>query len=244
MKTSKNPSVRPEAAATRPAAGVAPRDPRLPAAVSSVGLFVLALTATVDGPVPGTATAEQVREFAWSSDVAIRVAATTGLLAVVALLVFVSSLATMARQGRPGSVLPDLILGAGLCLAVVQLLGTAASTMVGLLPGLLGTDLAATDDATVRGWYDLTGFTHFLGDLQMAPVAVALLAVSAAGLLPRWIAWAGTVIGVAAALGAVGATTAAEPLYPLWFVGLFGWWLWTLVAGAAFAVRYRRTAGA
>jgi len=30
-------------------------------------------------------------------------------------------------------------------------------------------------DATVRSWYGLTGFTHFLGDLQVAPVAVVLL---------------------------------------------------------------------
>jgi hypothetical protein len=242
MKMSKNSSARSAEPDTRPVAGVRSHDARLPAAASSFGLFLLAFGSTVDGPVPGSATAEEVREFVAADDVAIRVAATSGLLAVVALLVLVSSLATMARQVRPRSGLPDLILLAGLLVAVVQLMNTAASAMVRLLPGLLGSDLARTDDATVRGWWDLTGFTHFLGDLQMAPVAVLLLAVSAAGLLPRWLAWAGVVIGVSAALGTLGATTALEPLYPLWFAGLFGWWLWTLVVGVTLAIRYRGAA--
>jgi hypothetical protein len=222
-----------------------PRGALAASAVSGLLLFLLGLVATPpDGPAVGTATADQIREFVRENDLALRLAVTAGLLVVAALVVFVGALAARIRAAAPGSPLVAAVSGAGLLVAVVQLLDVAAVGTPRLLPGLIGTSLTEVDDATLRGWYSLAGFTHFLGDLQMAPIAVVLVAFSIAALrlrlLPRWLGWAGAVLGAAAALGAVGITLDCSQLYPLWFVGLFGWWLWGLAIGVTSALRWRR----
>jgi hypothetical protein len=215
-------------------------------AVTGVLLFVAGLLSSgTEGPPVGQASADRIRAYTEASAGSIRLAVAVGLLAVVTLVVFTAALATRIRLAAPGSVLACAVAGAGLLIAVVQLLDVAATGVPRLLPGLIGTSLADVDDATLRGWYGLTGFTHFLGDLQMAPIAVVLLGTSIAGLrhrlVPRWLGWAGVVLGAAAALGVLGIALAVDALYPLWFTGLFGWWLWTLAVAIVAAVQWRRT---
>jgi hypothetical protein len=224
---------------------VQPRGGLATTAVSGLVLFLLGWVATPpDGPDVGQASADQIRQFVEANDLAIRVAVTAGLCTAVTLVVFTGSLADRIRVASPGSAAAGAVAGAGLLVAVVQLLDVAAVGAPRLLPGLIGTDLADVDDATLRGWYGLTGFTHFLGDLQMAPIAVVLVATSVAALrrrlLPRWLGWTGLVLGAAAALGVVGITLASSALYPLWFVGLFGWWLWALAVAIVSGLRWRR----
>ena len=220
------------------------RGPLVITAVSGLALFVLAFAEPPEGPAIGRATAAQVREFVAAHEVALRIGATGGVLAVVALLVFTGGLAAVVRGVAPRSVLPGLVAAGGVAVALVQLLNTAALTVTGLLPGLVDTTLAEIDDATVVGWYELGGFTHVLGDFHMALIAVVVLAGSLAvvryRILPRWIGWAGAGIGTAAAVGTVGVTLGVPALYPLWFVGLFGWLLWILAVGVACLARGRR----
>ncbi|WP_448625130.1 hypothetical protein [Geodermatophilus sp. URMC 64] len=215
------------------------------AAVSGLVLVVLGLVATVpEGPPVGQASADRIRAFVGGDEVGLRIGLTGGLLVAVALVVFTAALAGRIRAVRPGSALAGTVAGAGLLLAVVQLLDVAAVGTPLLLPELIDTSLAEVDDAVLRGWYGLTAFTHFLAVLQMTPVAMVILGVSIAalrlGLLPRWLGWGGTVIGTAAALGVVAVMVGVSPLYPLWFVGLYGWWLWTLAVSGCAAVRLWR----
>jgi hypothetical protein len=215
-------------------------------AVTGLLLFVTGLLSSgTEGPPVGQASADRIRSYTEASGGSIRLAVTLGVIAVVTLVVFTGALATRIRVAAPGSVLAGAVGGAGVLVAVLALLDAAATGVPRLLPGLIGTSLAEVDDATLRGWYGLTGFTHLLGDLQMAPIAVVLLGTSFAGLryrlVPRWLGWTGVVLGAAAALGVLGVTLAVDALYPLWFTGLFGWWLWTLAVGVVATMQWRRT---
>ena len=104
-------------------------------------------------------------------------------------------------------------------------------------------------DATRRfvlSWYGLTGFTHFLGDLAIIPMArgpgVVLpgracvdtsCPVGCPG--PGWL-WRQP-----PCLGSVGILLAVDALYPAWFVGLFGYWFWVLAVAVTSLVRLRRS---
>ena len=117
--------------------------------------------------------------------------------------------------------------------------------MTTLLPNLVDSDLQSVDDATLRGWYGLTGFTHFMGDLAVVPMVVVLASFSVAalrgGLLPRWLSWAGLGFSGAGVLGTVGILAVVDVLYTFWFVALFGYWFWILAVAITFLIRLRRT---
>ena len=220
------------------------RAPLAMAAVSGLILFLLGLITPPDGPEIGHATADDVRSFVAANDVALRLAATTGVVAVIALLAFTVACSALVRADRSASLTAGLVGAGGVVLAVVQLLTVGVATLPRLLPGLVDTSLAAVPDETVRTWGDLVGLTHFLGDLQMALVALVVLATAIAVLrrrvLPVWLGWVGLVIGSAAALGTLAITAAVEPLYAAWFVGLFGGWLWWLLVAIGAGVRLGR----
>jgi hypothetical protein len=147
------------------------RGAALTAAVVGPLFFLLGLVQPPQGPAVGVATAAQIRAFTIEHDTAIRVGAAIGVLGALAVLMFTAALARLIRDVSPNSMLASLVTGAGVLLTGVYLLNTAALAMTALLPGLIDVDLATVDDATLRGWYALTGFTHLLGDLQMAPIA-------------------------------------------------------------------------
>lgn len=231
-------------------------DPTLPAvgtgALIAAGLagllYGLSMSGTFpDGPSISTATATQIREHVTANGTAIRASAVMGMLAIAAALVFFAGLTRQVRDRLPGSLLADLTLGAALLVLAYQLLVTTAEALTSLLPHLIGSDLASVDDATLRGWYGLTGFTHFLGDLAIIPMAVVLASFSLASLrghlLPRWLSWAGVVVAAAGVLGSVGILLAVDALYPAWFVGLFGYWFWVLAVAVTSLVRVRRSRG-
>jgi hypothetical protein len=128
------------------------------------------------------------------------------------------------------------------------LLAAVADAVPVVLPDLIGAQLSTVDDDVLRGWYGITGFTHLLGDFQMALIALLVgtfsVAVLRTAVVPRWIGWLGAAITVAAALGTVGVTTNTKPLYGFWMGGIFGWVLWCLIVGVALGLRaraYRRT---
>ena len=130
-------------------------------------------------------------------------------------------------------------------MVIYQWLMTTADAMTTLLPNLVGSDVKRVDDATLRGWYGLTGFTHFMGDLAVVPMIVVMASFSVAalrgGLLPKWLSWAGLVFSAAGALGIVGILAAVDALYAFWFVAMFGYWSWILAVAITFLIRRRRT---
>ncbi len=197
-----------------------------------------------DGPNVATATATQIRDHVTTNGAAIRGSAVVSMAAIAAALVFFSALTRQVRDRMPGSLLADLVLAASVLVVAYQWLITTAEAMISLLPHLIGSDLAGVDDATLRGWYGLTGFTHFLGDLAIIPMAVTLASFSLASLrghlLPRWLSWAGVAVSAAGAVGSIGILLAVDALYPAWFAGLFGYWFWVLAAAVTFLARSRR----
>jgi hypothetical protein len=228
-------------------------DPTLPAvgrgALLAAGLaglvYALSTFGTFpDGPPISTATATQIRDHVTTNGTAIRASAVVGMLAIAAALVFFSAATRQVRDRLPGSLLADLVLLAGVLVVAYQWLITTAEALISLLPHLVGSDLAGVDEATLRGWYGLTGFTHFLGDLAIIPMAVVVGSFSLAGLrghlLPRWLSWSGVAVSAAGALGSIGILLALDALYPAWFAGLFGYWFWVLAAAVTFLARSRR----
>lgn len=197
-----------------------------------------------DGPGIATATADQVRQHVTASGATIRADAVVGMVAVTAALVFFCALTRQVRDRLPGSLLADLLLASGILVVAYHWLITTAEALTTLLPHLIGSDLGSVNDATLQGWYGLTGYTHFLGDLAIIPMALTMAAFSLAGrrgkLLPRWLTWAGLAVATAAAVGAVGILLAVDALYPAWFVGLFGYWFWVLAIAVTSLIRHRR----
>jgi hypothetical protein len=222
------------------------RGAALTAAVAGPLFLLLAFAMPADGPSVATATAAQIRAYALGQATAMRTGTLAGVAGVVVVLVLTAAFAQVVRVALPGSMLADLGAGAGYLLAAAFLLTVTAAAVPTLLPGLIGTDLAAVDDATLRGWYGLNGVLHLLGDLQMGLIAVVIgtfaIAALRARILPRWLAWLGVAITVSAVLGTAGVTLGWGPLYGFWFGGQYGWVLWYPAAGIALGLRERRRA--
>lgn len=220
------------------------RGAALTAAVAGPLFLLLGFAMPADGPPLGSATAAQIRAYALGQATAIRIGTLAGVASVVVLLVLTAAFAQLVRAALPDSMLADLGAGAGYLLAGAYLLTLTAAAVPTLLPGLIGTDLSAVDDAMLRGWHSLNGVLHLLGDLQIGLVAVVVGTFAIAALrgrfLPRWLAWIGVAITGAAVLGAAGVTLGWDLLYGFWFGGQYGWVLWYPAAGIALGLRERR----
>jgi hypothetical protein len=197
-----------------------------------------------DGPRVGQASAAEVRSWVEANSVALHAAATGLVLAAVGFLVVAAGVSALVRRHLPGSMLSELLVGGTVVVAVLLVLDTAAQTMGLLLPGLVDTDLAEVSDPVVVTWLAVGGFTHFLGDLQMAFIAVVLasgsLAAHRLGLVNRWLCYAGLGLAGCAVLGTLGITLSVDALYPLWFAGIYGFYLSLLVLAASALLSWRR----
>jgi hypothetical protein len=224
-------------------AGHGERGALIAAAISGTLYALGALTPQVDGPPVETATAAQIRTFLTEHDTGLRVLGAGAALAIPLVLVFTVSLARLIRSRLPGSPLADLVIGGGVLVAVWHWL-VVAGTATTLVQSLDGTDLATVDDATLRGWYGLSNFTHLFGDLGMPAMATVMAATSIAvlrtGLFARWFGWLGLVLAAGGALGTIGVVVAWPPLSIAWFVGIFGWWPWSLTIAVTCGLRLRR----
>ena len=199
-----------------------------------------------DGPQVTTASAQQIRDHITTTGNSIQVAALAGMVGVAAAVVFVAALVRQIRDRLPESMLAEVVFGAGILFIAYQWLVVTAEALLRLVPKLLDSvALAAVDDQTMRGWYALIGFTHFMGDLAVVPTVMLLTAFSLAArrgrLLPGWLVWVGLAIAAAGLVGMVGILGEVDALYPFWFVGLIGYFMWTLAVSITFLVRLRRS---
>jgi hypothetical protein len=220
------------------------RAPLLAAAISGFVYVLGAFVPQVDGPDVETATAGQIRTFLAAHDSGIRVGAAAGAVAIPLVLVYTTSLARLIRAQIPGSQLADLVVAGGVLVAVWHWV-VIAGTSTTLVQRLDRYDLARVDDATLRGWYGLSNFTHIFADLGMCGMATVIAAASIAivrtRFVARWLGWLGVVLAAGGAVGTIGVVTAVRPLSYVWFVGIFGWWLWILAVAVGCTVRLRRS---
>jgi hypothetical protein len=216
------------------------------AATGFAGLlfWITGLLGFPDGPPMATATAQQVRDHVVAQGTSMQGSALVGMVGVAAGMVFVAALVRQVRDRLPTSLLAEVVFASGLLVVIYQWLVITAEALPRLLPNLIESDLASVDDATLQGWYGLTGFTHFLGDLAVVPMIVLMGAFAFAarrgGLLPKWLTWTSLGLAGAGVLGMVGILAEVEVLYPFWFVGLFGFFLWILAVSLTCLVRLRR----
>jgi len=198
-----------------------------------------------DGPRVGQASAAEVRTYVEANAAALHTSATALVMAAVGFVVVAAGLSALARRHLRGSMLSELLLGSVLVVAVLLILDTAAATMSLLLPRLVDTSLAEVSDQVVVTWLAIGGFTHFLGDLQMAFIAVVLasgsLAARRLGLVNRWLCYVGLVVAGCAALGTLAITLGVDLLYLFWFVGMYGFYLGLLVLAVSTLLAWRRT---
>jgi hypothetical protein len=217
------------------------------AATGFAGLvfWITGLFSFPDGPPMATATAQQVRDHVTAQGTSLQVSA---MVSLAAALFFVAGMVRQIRDRLPASLLAEVVLGAGLLVIIYQWLVITAEALPRLLPNLIDSDLTSVDDAILQGWYGLTGFTHFLGDLAVVPMIVLMGSFSWAalrgGLLPRWLAWAGLGLVGSGVLGMVGILAEVGLLYPFWFAALFGFFLWILAVSVTCLVRLRRLGSA
>lgn len=217
-------------------------------AAAAATAFVCAWFPAPDAPPLAVARAQGLRDWTAVNGAALHATAVALLLVALSLILVAAALTTLARRHLGHSVLADLLLACAAVVAVLLTLDMAASTLALLLPGLVGTNLADVPDPVVVGWLSVGGYTHLLGDFQIAFVAAGLLGgtqiAHRLGLINRWLAFGGTAVAGCAALGALGIAAGVQLLYPLWFIGTFGFYL--ALAGlsvvAVLAVRRLRTA--
>jgi hypothetical protein len=235
-----------EARPTCPTTGLSPEDrgTLLVVAVASAAAFLAGWFPAPDGPRVGQATAADVRTWVDTNAGALHTAAMAMMVVTVGFLVVASGLSSLARRHLRGSMLSELVVGSAVVVAVLMILDIAASTMSLLLPGLVDTTLSDVSDPVIVGWLAIGGFAHFLGDLQLAFVAVALAAgcliARRLDLVNRWLCYGGLVVACCAALGTLGITLSLGALYPFWFVGMFGLYVSLLVLAVSAVLARRR----
>lgn len=222
-------------------------------AVAAAVAFVGAWFPAPDSPRVGQASAQEVRDWVTANATALLLTAVALLLVALAFLVIASGLAALARRHLGHGILTDLLLASGTVVAILLTLDTGASTLALLLPGLVDTTLTDVSDQVIVGWLGIGGYTHLLGDLQIAFVASALacgsLIARRLGLVNRWLAYGGLAISASAGVGALAIVTSIAALYPLWFIGTFGLYLALAVLAVAALLAARvvgrsaRTAG-
>jgi hypothetical protein len=197
-----------------------------------------------DSPRVGQASAAEVRRWVADHSGSLHAAATALVLAAVCFVVVSSGLSALVRRRLEGSMVAELLVASATVVAVLLTLDTAAQTMGRILPSLLDTNLADVSDPVVVAWLAIGGFTHFLGDLQMAFIAVLLASGSLATLrlhlVNRWLCYVGLALAGCAGLGALGITLSVRALYPLWFVGIYGFYFSLLVLAASAMLAWRR----
>jgi hypothetical protein len=216
----------------------------LATAISGLLYVLLVFVPQVDGPPVETASAGQIRSFFADNTSGLSAVATAGVLAIPLILVFTASLARLIRSRLAGSPLADLVVAGGVLVAMWHWLVVAVASTT-LVQALDGTKVTTVDDATLRGWYGLTNFSHLFADLGMAAMATVMAATSIAalrtGLFPRWIGWLGLIFATGGGIGTIGITMAWSPLSNIWFLGIFGWWIWSLIVAATCGLRLRRS---
>jgi len=239
-------STRPEARTTQRTTTLAAEDRTtlLVIAVASTAAFVGGWFPAPDGPRVGQSSAADVRTWVDANAGALHTTATAMVIVAMSFIIVASGLSSLARRRLRGSMLPELVVGSAVVVAVLTVLDVAAATMSLLLPRLVDTTLADVSDPVVVSWLAIGGFTHFLGDLQIAFVVLALasgcLIALRLGLVNRWLCYGGLVISGCAALGTLGISLALGALYPLWFVGAFGLYLSLLVLAVSAVLARRR----
>jgi hypothetical protein len=167
-------------------------------------------------------------------------AETVALLAAILLVV---GLRALARAGGADETLVGLI-GISGALMALWLWVQAAVDLVPLV--MLDDDqrLSEYDDRTLLA-LDLVGrLGETFGDVATVPRGLFLLGVALAaittGFLPRWLGWAGLVVGTASLTGVVGVSHGAVVGVVTWFVGLFGFLLWTAALVVVLVLRLAR----
>ena len=208
------------------------------AGTAGLVFFAASLFDTAADPPEG-ATPASLRRWYETHLGEIGLSVTAGAVSLAALLVLVTALVVLLREQRLYAVLAA---GAGL-LTAVWIWMTAAVAMI---------PIGMADDRRLDGVSDTAVLTidqfsrlgETVGDLGAVPRGLFLLAVSLAGLrtrvLPRWLAWFGLLIAAASLICVAGPAWWITPFGVAAMIGLFGYLLWTGLAGVTLIVRASR----
>ena len=143
------------------------------------------------------------------------------LLAFLLLLVAVTLLGRLLRGGTELSGwLAATVTAAGAVYVAITVVGELVPLATALYAGGHGVGADVVVALVQLHWFALYGATGVLGVFTLT----ASGAVLATGALPRWVAWAGIVVGVVCLAGVPGAgaglADTATALWSLWFVAL------------------------
>lgn len=210
------------------------------AGAAALVLVASSFVGTPEGP-PDNASADAVRRYYETHLDSIGLYVTASAVGLAALVVFVVTLRALMRTAEaPGRTLTDLATAGGL-LTGVWIWLHAAAHLVPIVVADGNRRLTDVDDATLAGLDVLFRFAETVGDLSAVPRglflgAVGLLAVRTR-FLPRWTAYFGLFVAAASLLAMIGPAWWVAPFGIAALIGLFGFVVWFLLAGAVLVVR-------
>jgi hypothetical protein len=148
-----------------------------------------------------------------------------GALAFLAVAAFLYR--TTGRDQEPAGWLSLTAFGAAILYAIPSGLAAGAAALYGAHHG--------ADAAVVAALNNLRNFSFFIGFLPLGlfTCAVAALSLTHATAVPRWIGWAGLLVGIAQFVGAAGAGAELQN------DTLLPWFAWFVVLGISMVVRRR-----
>ncbi len=180
-------------------------------ALTGLMLFVVSLgTFTPESsPAPGDATAAEIRRFAADNAGTLKLNLVTGLIGIALFAVFVAALAQLARNRRPRTIVPGVLLLCG-AVSMVELALNTAVRSIFVFPH----EIASVSDSTVVAWYDLSGVEEWFASMVTAgPRMVLIVAFSVFALrtrlMARWVCWSGL------AVAAFGLISFGDVFFPL-----------------------------
>ncbi len=138
----------------------------------------------------------------------------------------------------------DLMTVSGTLVAVWFWVSGAVGSVVLVMANDSG-KLSEYDDQAIAHLDLFSRLSETFGDLAMAMVGLFVASVSYAAVrtrfMPRWIGHVGLVVAVGCAVSLLGAAWMNPVFTTGFFVGLFGFFLWTLMTAVALCVRAVRS---
>jgi len=219
------------------------RPPRLATGLAGLTMSVAVMFSTAPEPEEGLSSGA-LRRFYESNLDATGLAVLCAALGFAAFVCFVVGLRRLLVDAGAEEWSIDLMTVSGTLVAVWFWVSGAVGSVVLVMANDSG-KLSEYDDQAIAHLDLFSRLSETFGDLAMAMVGLFVASVSYAAVrtrfMPRWIGHVGLVVAVGCAVSLLGAAWMNPVFTTGFFVGLFGFFLWTLMTAAALCVRAVRS---
>jgi hypothetical protein len=220
------------------------RTPRLATGAAGLVLALTAMFSTLPEPKDGT-TGDALRRF-YEDNLAATGLAVLGLtLSMIAFVLFLVGLRRLLSEAGAERSTIDLMTVSGTLVTLWFWVEAATGSMVSVMANDSGR-LSEYDDQALAHLDLFSRFSETFADIGLALTGLFVASVSLAAIrtrfMPRWIGHVGLVVAAGCAVSLAGIAWVNPVSTTGFFVGLLGFFLWTLMTAVALCVRgLRRT---